>query len=185
MLFYKKCNRRKDLIYIILNTARIIIGVIILYINLVILGFFLVYTIFLNLFFINYFLCRKCYYIFQDEFNEVYEYFKEYGEIFNKRQKQIFFLYLIDWFLPIIVNVIYFLDYIINLNPSPNEIYELTFYHKIISFIISIFIYLILIFLTLKRLNNKHCSKCLYKKYCPIAQNKWNIRKLEKKENCK
>ncbi|MHA1273535.1 MAG: hypothetical protein ACTSQP_00720 [Promethearchaeota archaeon] len=180
MFSYKKCKRRKDLTYVILNIGRIILGLLILYTNIIILGFYLIYTISLNLFFIKKFLCQKCYYTFQDEFNDISEYFEKCGNIFNKRQKQIFPLYLFDWFFPVIIGIIYLIFHINNLSQRPEIIYEFTSYLQIFSIFILISIYLVITLIALKRLNHKHCSVCLCRKYCSIAQNKWNVKRFEK-----
>ena len=178
----KICPGHKDKVYMILNIARIVLNLIILSFNIIYMLIFLIYSVFFNFVFGRIFLCSKCIYKESANFKSVKDYHENLGEEFAKRMKIMFPLLLIDWFLPFISGLIMIILYWIELGATPALTYKLSSYSMIIFLVICMMLQILLTQFTLRRTPKLHCKECLYRDYCPVAQNKWNVRVEEEKK---
>ncbi|MHA1146812.1 MAG: hypothetical protein ACTSR8_01045 [Promethearchaeota archaeon] len=166
----KICPAHKDKVYMILNISRIVLNLLILSINVFLMMIFLVYSVFFNFVFGRLFLCNICIYKQGSNFKSVKEYQAFLGKKFAKRMKIMFPLLFIDWFLPFIFGLIIIIIYWIELGLTTAPSYRI-----IIFLVICMMLQILLTQFTLRRTPKIHCKECLYRNYCPIAQNKWNI----------
>ncbi len=121
--------------------------------------FFLAFQVTFNFIFLNLYLCRKCLYKLGSERTSVETYYKEHGAQFIRRMRIVFPLLMFNWFFPFVMGII-------------TVIYNYFNNFSAIYLLIPLMIAQLLITLTIiKRTPKKYCKACLFRDYCPVAQN--------------
>jgi len=179
----KRCPGHSDKKYLVLNIVRLGLNLLLLMFNLVIMIIYLIYSIVLTYIFSPSYLCRVCVYKVGDQYKSLEEYHQTMGKKFQKRLKTLFPFLLFDWFFPFLMGLVFIIIAWYQLGSIPSQIYDINNYFQV-GFLFAVMICQILVTQTvLRRTTKYHCKLCKYRRYCPVAQNKWNVREERKEED--